>query len=94
MPTQPNMRYERTDSEVTLNNDIDTRNKRVVRVSAFLAWVVLGAIILAVLAVLYWDDQRYLKDEPVGVVEEDEGVGVPLVPEMIVEVGLWFLAGL
>lgn len=56
-----------------------------------LPWVVLGAIFLAVLAVLYWDDQRYIKEEPVVEVEEEKG-GVPLPIDIGMEVGLWILS--
>ena len=80
--------------KATLINNVHTSNHRVVSVVVLLPWVVLGAILMAVLAVLYWDDQRFLKGEPMDELEEDGSRAGSAVVDIGLEVGLWFLVGL
>jgi len=80
--------------KATLINKVNTSNHRVVSVVVLLPWVVLGAILMAVLAVLYWDDQRFLKGEPMDELEEDGSFAGSALADVGAEVGLWFLFGL
>lgn len=59
--------------------------------SEFLAWVVLLAIFTAVVAVLFWDGQRYLKREHVPMIEKEDGSWVPV--ELGWEAAFWLLSG-